>query len=160
MKPSAQSQKSTIPQNLVNEYLQFLTAAFTGFEKLTELNLNTAKALLSDSLTSFRAVADAKSPDELLAAQSNVIKPLAEKSAIYNRTVMEIVTESSSQLTKVTEDQLAEAQATFAQAVNDLLKSAPAGTEQFVEVVKNAVASSQQIASLAQSTAGNKAKPR
>ena len=129
------------------------TQAFTGFEKLVELNMAASKAALVESFSHAQAVLDAKDAQQLLALQSGVFQPLAEKSAAYSRHVYTIATDSSAEFTKAFETKLAEAQKAFADVVENVAKNAPAGTETAVAVFKSAVSAGQNAIESAQSTA-------
>ncbi len=129
------------------------TTAFAGFEKLAELNLATAKSVLNGTLNSLQAVAAAKTPEEVLAAQTNLVKPLAEKATAYGRSVYEIASETSTELTKSSKEKMAEVQKNFNSSIESLTKNAPAGSEAFVAAFKNAAATGQQVLDSAQAAA-------
>ena len=80
-----------------------------------------------------------KDAQELLALQSSILQPLAEKTAAYSRHLYEIATGTSSEFTKALESQAAEAQQKFMGMVDSAAKNAPAGSEAAVAVMKNAV---------------------
>lgn len=118
-------------------------SAFAGFEKLVALNLATAKSAMFDTTGDFTFAFSAKNPTDALAAQASLVKPLAEKSIAYSRSVYAIVAETTAELTAASEGKLAEAQKTLATALETMAKNAPAGTESMVAVVKSAVAATQ-----------------
>ena len=136
------------------EALEGLAAqAFSGFEKLVELNLATSKSALEESFGQLQAALDAKDPQELTTLQAGLLKPLAEKSAAYGKQVYAVVTDTSAELTKAFEAKAGEAKAAFSAAVENLTKSAPAGSETAVAAFKSAVAAGQNIIETAQGTA-------
>ncbi len=55
--------------------------SFAGVEKLIELNMAAAKSLLNEAFSHVQAVLGAKDAQELLALQSGLLAPLADKSA-------------------------------------------------------------------------------
>jgi hypothetical protein len=69
-----------------------------------------------------------------------MLQPSAEKAASYSRHVYEIAAATNAEVTKVAEEQFAEAQRKFAAAVDTAVKNAPAGSENAVALVKSAVA--------------------
>ena len=74
------SQKASI------ETLLGLTSkAFAGVEKIVELNLSASKAALAETGDTAKALLSAKDAQELLALQSSLFQPLAEKTAAYSR---------------------------------------------------------------------------
>ncbi len=123
------------------ETLMGLTSkAFEGVEKIVELNLTASKAALSELGDHAKAVLSAKDAQELLALQSGLMQPLAEKTAAYSRHLYDIASSSTAGFTKAAEDQAAEAQKKFMGLVDNAAKNAPAGSEAAVAVMKSAVA--------------------
>ena len=116
------------------------TKAFEGVEKLIELNIQTAKAAMSEAAETARAALSAKDAQELLALQAGLLQPVAEKAAAYSRHVYEIVAATNAEVTKVAGATASEAQAKFLATMDTAVKNAPAGTENVVALVKSAVA--------------------
>lgn len=129
------------------------TTAFAGFEKLAELNIATAKSALESSLSSIQAAAAATTPQDVIAVSTKLAQPLAEKAAAYGRSVYEITSQTSAELTKVSKDKMADAQKTWGSAVESMTKHAPAGSEAFVNAFKSAAATGQQAFEQAQAAA-------
>jgi phasin family protein len=136
------------------ETLQGLsTKSFTGVEKLLELNVAATKALLTESFGHAQAMLAAKDLQQVIALQTSLVSPVAEKSVAYGRHIYGIAVEAGAEFTKAFEGKAAEAQKAFNQAVETAAKNAPAGTESAVAVVKSALASSQSAIESAQSAA-------
>jgi phasin family protein len=75
------------------ETLLGLTAkAFEGVEKIVELNMSASKAALAESGENAKALLSVKDAQELIALQSSLLQPLAEKTAAYSRHLYEIAT--------------------------------------------------------------------
>lgn len=129
------------------------TQAFAGVEKLVELNMAASKAVLGETFSHVQAVLGAKDAQEVVALQSALLKPLADKSAAYVKHVQTIVTGSSAELTKAVEAKTAEAQKAFAGALENLTKNAPAGSESAVAAFKNALTAGQNAIESAQTQA-------
>jgi len=120
----------------------FFAAATSGFstlERLMELNVATAKAMMSDAAVNTRAAFDVKDAKELLALNASLAQPTVEKAVSYGRHVYGIVAETQLALRKAAEEQAATAQKEFASLLDKSLKSAPAGSESAVAAVKSAV---------------------
>ena len=129
------SQKANI------ETLMGLTSkAFEGIEKMVELNLTASKAALSESAEHARAMLSVKDTQELMALQSGLLQPLAEKTAAYSRHLYDITTGSTAEMSKAFEGHAAEAQKSFMGLMDSAAKNAPAGSESAVAVMKSAVA--------------------
>ncbi len=114
--------------------------AFEGVEKLVELNLAVAKTALGEAAENTKAALSVKDAQELLALQTKLLQPTAEKAASYSRHLYEIASATNAEVVKVAEAQLADAQEKFASVVDSAAKNAPAGTENAVALVKSAVA--------------------
>lgn len=129
------------------------TKTFAGFEKLVELNLAAAKALMSESISHVQAVLAVKDAQQAIALQSGLLAPSAEKAASYARHVYGIAVETGAEFTKAFEGKTAEGQKALGQVVENLAKNAPAGSESAVAMLKSAVASSQSAIESAQAAA-------
>ncbi|WP_374317621.1 TIGR01841 family phasin [Aquabacterium sp.] len=114
--------------------------AFEGVEKLVELNLQVAKTTLDEVSEHAKAALTAKDAQELLALNTSLLQPAAEKAAAYGRHLYDIASATSAEVSKVAESQMADAQKKVLAAVDNAVKNAPAGTENAVVLVKSAVA--------------------
>jgi len=114
--------------------------AFEGVEKVLELNLQVAKTTLDEAAEHTKALLAVKDAQELLALQTSLLQPSAEKAAAYGRHLYDRASSTSAEVSKVAEAQIAEAQKKMAAVVDNAVKNAPAGTENAVVMVKSAVA--------------------
>lgn len=114
--------------------------AFEGVEKIVELNLTASKAALSEVAGHTQSLLSVKDAQELLALQSGLLQPLAEKTAAYSRHLYDIASSASADLTKSVEEQTGDAQKKFANLVDNAAKNAPAGSEAAVAMLKSSVA--------------------
>lgn len=113
--------------------------AFEGVEKLVELNLQVAKASLTEVAETTQAVLSVKDAQELLALQASLLQPAAEKAAAYSRHLYDIVAGTNAEVTKVAEATVADTQKKVLTLVDNAVKNAPAGTENAVAMVKSAI---------------------
>jgi len=116
------------------------TKAFEGVEKIVELNLTASKAALSEASSHTQSLLNVKDAQELLALQSGLFQPLAEKTAAYSRHLYDIATGTSAEFGKAFEGQAADAQRKFMGLVDSAAKNAPAGSESAVAIMKSSVA--------------------
>ena len=116
------------------------TKAFEGIEKLVELNLQVARASLSEAADTATAALSVKDAQEFLTLQASLLQPAAEKAAAYSRHVYDIVAGASAEFTKTAEANMADGQKKVLALVDNAVKNAPAGTESAVALVKSAVA--------------------
>jgi phasin family protein len=113
--------------------------AFSQVERLTALNLNTARSVLEDSVAATQTLLAAKTPQDLVALQAKLAQPMLDKAVAYGRSVYEIATEGQQEFTKLFESQVAELNKTFTAALDKAAKSAPAGSEPVFAAVKSAL---------------------
>lgn len=127
--------------------------AFASFEKLVELNMAASKAILSESISNLQALASAKDVQAVLALQSGLFQPVADKAASYSRHLQEIVSSASADFSKAFESTSAESQKSVTAFVENSLKSAPAGSEAAVAVIKSAMTAGNTAVESAQKAA-------
>jgi len=124
----------------IESLLTIANTAFASAERLAALNLNTARNLLEDTVSSAKALMGAKDVQELMNIQATLAQPTVEKAVAYSRSVYEIATQTQEELTKVFEAQFAEANKTMTSALDKAVKNAPAGSDVAVAAVKSAIA--------------------
>ena len=110
-------------------------------KKLLDLNLQTAQAACDDASQLAQALSGAKNPQELLDLQNNLLKSVAERTMSYGQKLVEIVSSSATDanLAKFAQSFGAAGQQPFMAAFDSMTKAAPAGSEQMVAAMKNAV---------------------
>ncbi len=113
--------------------------AFSGVEKLVELNLQVARAAFSEVAETTRAALTIKDPQELIALQTSLLQPAAEKAVAYGRHVYDITSATTAEVSRAAESQYAEAQKKFGALVDAAAKNAPAGSENAVALYKSAM---------------------
>jgi phasin family protein len=117
--------------------------AFESVEKIVELNLAASKAALTEASAHTQTALSVKDAQELLALQSGLLQPLAEKAASYSRHLYDIASGTGAEFTKAVEAQAADAQHKIASLVDSAAKNAPAGSESAMAMVKTAISASQ-----------------
>jgi len=124
----------------VETLLTIANTAFASAERLAALNLNTARAVLEDSVANAKALLSVKDVQQLVAMQASLAQPAVEKAVAYSRSVYEIATQTQEELSKVVEAQFAEVNKSVATALDKAAKNAPAGSDVAVAAVKSAIA--------------------
>lgn len=115
-------------------------AVFGATEKLVELNLAAAKAVMDESAEKAQALMGIKDVQELVTLTSGLAQPTLEKATSYGRQVYGIASGASAELTKILEAQIADSNKKVAEMVEFAAKSAPVGSEPAVSMLKSAVA--------------------
>lgn len=121
-------------------FVELTAKAFESIEKLVALNMQAARSTMEESAEHAKAVLAAKGPQELVALQTEMVKPAQEKALAYGRQVYDIATSTQAEVSKLAEAQLAVAKDKFSELVAQAAKNAPQGSEGAVALVQNAVA--------------------
>jgi phasin family protein len=137
---NAPEQVSAASKANVESLLTLANTAFASAERLAALNLNTARNILEDTVSSAKALMGAKDVQELMNIQASLAQPTVEKAVAYSRSIYEIATQTQEELTKVFESQFAEVNKTMTSALDKAVKNAPAGSDVAVAAVKSAIA--------------------
>lgn len=119
--------------------LGLTSKAFEGVEKIVELNMTASKAAMAEAGDHAKAMLSVKDAQELMALQSSMFQPLAEKTAAYSRHLYDIASSSTAEFTKTVEGQASDMQKKFTGLVDAAAKNAPAGSETAVAMFKSAV---------------------
>lgn len=135
----AAAAKSNVEAGL-NSASSFVATVFAAVERVSTLNLATARTAFGESVAFSKAVMAAKDPKALAALNLGVLTPSVEKGVAYGRSLSAIGTDTKEELTKLIEAEAAAAGKNFDAALESLFKNAPAGSEAAVKAVKTALA--------------------
>jgi phasin family protein len=117
-------------------------ALFNAAERLTQLQLATARAFLSDSASAVQGMAGVKDQQGLMAMTQGSAQPAIEKMVNYSRSLYSIASGVGAELSKIAEAQISDGNRRVAEFIDTAAKNAPAGSEPAVAWIKNAVAAS------------------
>ncbi len=118
------------------------TRAIEGFQKLAELNLETARASMEatgEQIRELLAARDIKTLTELVASYS---KPRPEAFKAYAQAVYSISRETGAELAEIVDKQVSESQRQLYAAIEELASKAPAGSEGMVAFTRQVMAAS------------------
>lgn len=130
--------KANLEANLAL-FTNFTAKAFEGVEKLVELNLTAAKASFEDSSASTQKLLTAKDPQEFFSLSVAQAQPNTEKVIAYGRHFASIASATQAELTKAAEAQVAETKRKAVELIEQVSKSAPAGSEGAIAFVNAAI---------------------
>jgi phasin family protein len=138
---------SAIPQQVLagqkaslDNLLAIQGTFFGGFEKLVDLNLKVIKATLDEVAQKSQQAIEVKDAQEALAFTSGLVQPNAEKALAYSKHVYDIVSGVQVDLSKLTEEQIAQGQQQVSDAIDQISKNAPTGSEGAVALLKSSLA--------------------
>ena len=120
--------------------MALLRTAFNGVERLTALNMAASREFFNNTVANAQQLMAAKDANAVAKLNSELAQPNVEKLMDYSRSVYEIASQTQEEVSKMFETQVAEANKTFAAALDKAAKSAPAGSDVAVAAVKSAIA--------------------
>jgi phasin family protein len=115
--------------------------AFEGVEQITALNVQTVKTGLGEVTEAGLSAFSVKDGQALLALQTGLLQPSAEKAAAYGKQVYGIVSGFQAEAQKVIGAQAAAAQSSFLALIEAAGKNAPEGSISGIEFFRSALAS-------------------
>lgn len=110
-----------------------------GFEKLAELNMQAIKSSMEENAEQMRTLMTAKDPRALGDWSMAATQPMADKMAAYAKHVYDIASGTGTEIARVVEKQLAEGNKQISASIDAMAKTAPAGSEGMVTLLKSAV---------------------
>ena len=129
----------------LEKMMALANSALARAERLAELNLNTVRSVLEDSVATSRKLAEVKDPQQLASLQAELTKPMLDKAVAYARSVQQIATEGQEEVSGLFEDQIAELNRNFKTMLEQAAKQAPAGSEGVFAAVKSAMESASSL---------------
>lgn len=138
---------SATPQKLVevaksnlDSSLVLASTALNCVERIAALNLNTGRNALATSVENSKALMSAKNPEEWASLQADVARPAVETAVSYSRAAYAIFSETLEEMNRIANAQFSVLKADTAAAIDEALKSAPAGSEPAVAALKSTLA--------------------
>ncbi len=118
------------------------TVLFTATEKLAALNIAATRSMLQDATSTAQTLLSSKDVQEALTLAGGLVQPAAEKLVGYSRNAYGIASGTGAELSKIVEAQVAEGNRKVAELIDLAAKSAPAGSETAVSMIKSAFSAS------------------
>ncbi len=115
-------------------------ALIAAAEKLASLNAAAGRSAIDSATEAAHSMSGAKDPKDLLTMSSASAQPSVEKLVSYTRELVGIANGVNVEIGKVVEQQIAESNKRVAELIDYASKNAPAGSEQALAMLRNAVA--------------------
>ncbi len=112
---------------------------FAAFERFWALNFNATKAAFDAGIGQTKALLGAKDVQELGSLNSAAAQPIVENAIAYARSVYELATQTQSEITKLMESQATQFNKNLVGFLDQVSKTAPAGSDVAVTAVKSAL---------------------
>ena len=120
--------------------LRFAGVALDGAERLIELHLKTARSALTESMQTARTLTSVRDFDQLTALKDTLVQPSFEKATAYAKEVYDVASATQADLSKLVEEQVSEFNKQVISALDQLVKTAPAGSEVGIAAMKSTLA--------------------
>jgi phasin family protein len=120
--------------------MRFYSVALDGAQRLLDLQMNAAKSALNDSVQNARMLASVRDFEQFAALKETLVQPAAEKATAYAKQVYDIASANQADLGKVVEEQVAEYNKQMISTLDQIVKTAPAGTEVGIAAMKQTLA--------------------
>ncbi|QEI07034.1 phasin family protein [Pigmentiphaga aceris] len=124
----------------VEAVLAFQSSAFSAFEKLIDLNVKVARATLDEASSRAQEILALKDPQQALAYTASIAQPSTDKVVAYGKHVYDIIAGVQAEIARLSEAQIAEHQQQITEALEQLAKNAPAGSESAVALLRSTLA--------------------
>ncbi len=132
-------QLTQIQKNLFESLQTATMKSIDGFEKLAELNLQAFRASIEEATEQARTMMSAQDAKSLADLATKSVQPRADQFAAYARHVYEITSATGAELAKLGDKQYAEGNKQVQSAIDAMAKTAPAGSEGVITLVRTAV---------------------
>lgn len=132
-------QLTAIGKAQVEAALRFAEISAEGAEKISEINIKTAKAAFADGVKNIKALSEIKDVTELSSWVSALTQPNLDKATSYGKAIYEAAAATGSEIGTALDQQIGEFGKQVNIALEVALKSAPAGSESAIAAVKSAI---------------------
>ncbi|MEN9760523.1 MAG: hypothetical protein RI906_349 [Pseudomonadota bacterium] len=136
----------TKPEDLMKLQAQALQATgdaaaktLEGFQRLAELNMQTARATLEQSSEQISALLAARDTKTLTELVTSLARPQQDQFSAYAKAVFAIYQDTGAELGTMVEKQVAQSNRQLADAVETFAKTAPAGSEGAVAFIRQSL---------------------
>jgi phasin family protein len=110
-----------------------------GSEKAIALNIAAAKAYAEEANVSAKDLFSVKDPQAFFALAAKQAQSAADSATANARQLTDIVASLKADFAKTTEAQIADSKSKVTALVDEVIKNAPAGSEQAVAILKSAI---------------------
>lgn len=139
---NANEQLNKLALNNLDIVLRAAQLSIDSAERLVKLNLEISKQSLEESVKLARELPAVKTPQEAFAQLNKLAVQGIEQAVANSRNVYEIVSETQTELSKITEGNFNEFHKAVIGNIDQLSKNAPAGSETAVNALKSSIAAS------------------
>jgi len=132
-------QVAALSKSQLETALKLAEIAAQGVEKLAAVQISAAKTAFADGIKSTQLLSTVKDPSEWSALGTSLAQPALEKAQAYARSVYEVAATTQAEMSALLEQQVGEFNKTVVSALDNVLKSAPPGSEGAVGAAKSVI---------------------
>lgn len=136
--PTPESLSAAQKENL-DAMMKLSHKAFEGVEKMVDLQLNAARTSLQETAEKFKALMSVKDAQEIVSLNKDMAAPNTEQALDYSRKIYDIATQTSSEVQRLVDAQISEANKKLIDALDEFAKTAPAGSEAVIAMMKSSL---------------------
>jgi phasin family protein len=122
---------------------QAASKTLEGWQKLAQLNLQTARASLEQSSEQINALLAARDTQALANLVTSLARPPQDQFSAYAKAVYAIYRDANQDFASMLDKQVAASNRQLAESVESLARTAPAGTEGVVSLIRQSMAAAQ-----------------
>ena len=122
---------------------QAASKTLEGWQKLAQLNLQTARASLEQSSEQINALLAARDTQALANLVTSLARPPQDQFSAYAKAVYSIYRDANQDFASMLDKQVAASNRQLAESVESLARTAPAGTEGVVSLIRQSMAAAQ-----------------
>ena len=128
-----------IGRTQLDAFLKTAELAAESAHKLAEVQFEATKEAYADSVAALRKTQSTKEMGEIASLAAGSVRPVWDKTARYSKSIYGVLSAAQAQYAHLVEQQLAEFNKGVVLALDSAAKSAPAGSENVINVMKSGV---------------------
>jgi phasin family protein len=127
-------------------------------ERLMKLQADVLRGMIDDGMKSVKALMEARDPQQWSALQQKNMQGMFARMTEYSRSVQDLAGKTQKEISELVESRASAMNAQFQAMVDEMAKSAPAGSEPAVAAMKQSLAAANSLAETMTRTAQQFAK--
>lgn len=124
-----------------DSFLALQNTVCQGVEKLFDLNLAAWKSSLDEAAKKSEQASKLNDVQDSIAFTSALFQPATEQSLAYGKQMYDICAKVQSDIARLGEERVEQARKEFAESIEQLAKTAPAGSESAIAMLQSSLAS-------------------
>jgi phasin family protein len=145
-------------QKATEAALKLTQLSMTQGERLMKLQLEAVRSMIDEGMKSAKLLMEARDPQQWGALQQKNMQDMLARMTEYSRSVQDIAGKTQKEISELVESRASAMNAQFQSMVDEMAKTAPAGSEPAVAAMKQTLAAANALADTMTRTAQQFAK--